>query len=256
MHPYLIEIFGFKVPSYGFMIALAYLLSYFYLIKKSKLYNISKDEISDLLFYSVLGGFIGAKVLYIITFWNYFGASFSEKILNIFSIETLRGGFVFYGGFLAGFLAFLFYTKRKNIDFYKAADIFSSALALAHSIGRIGCFLAGCCHGRATDFFLGVVFTSPYCEVSPDLIGVKIHPSQLYESVGNFLIFIYLNLNLGKLPKGEVFFRYVYLYSFLRFIVEFTRGDERGGYFIGLSQAQVISIFLIIFVFLWKKLKK
>lgn len=256
MHPYLFEVLGLKIPSYGVMIALAYVVSYFYLMKKTKIYSISKDEISNILFYSVVGGFIGAKLFYIITFWNYFGYSFYEKIINIFSIETLRGGFVFYGGFLGGFLTFWLYIKKNKLDFYKVADLFSVALSLAHSIGRIGCFLAGCCHGRATDFFLGVVFTSPYCEVSHDLIGVKIHPSQLYESAGNFLIFLYLHSRIGKTESGNLFFRYVMMYSILRFIVEFTRGDDRGSFLIGLSQAQIISVFLIIGILLWKRLRK
>lgn len=256
MKPYLFEIFGFKIPSYGLMIAFAYIGSYFYLLRKARFFLVSEKEISDIIFYSVIGGFLGAKILYVITFFKYFGDSFSERFINIFSINNIRSGFVFFGGLIGGFFSFFLYIRIKKLDFYKLADLFSPALALAHSIGRIGCFLAGCCHGKATDFFLGVVFTSPYCDVSPNLVGVKIHPSQLYESFGNLLIFLFLNNKLGKMNKGNLFFVYLILYSVLRFSVEFTRGDERGVFIYGFSQAQIISIFIFIFVILWKILKK
>ncbi|MGC8868007.1 MAG: prolipoprotein diacylglyceryl transferase, partial [Elusimicrobiales bacterium] len=181
MKPYLFEIFGFKVPSYGVMIAVAYIVAYIYLSKKSKVYAIDEKRLSDIIFYSVIFGFLGAKISYIITFWNYFGSGFKERFLDIFSIDNLRSGFVFYGGVITGFLGFFWSVKKNKLDVVSMADLFAPAMALAHSIGRIGCFLAGCCHGKETDFFLGVVFTSPYCDVSKDLIGKKIHPTQLYE---------------------------------------------------------------------------
>ncbi len=257
MKPYLFEIFGFKIPSYGLMIILAYIAAYIYLSKKSKLYNVDEKKISDIMFYSVVFGFVGAKLLYIITFWSYFGSDFKERFLNIFSFDNLRSGFVFYGGFVAGFLGFIWSVKRNKLDILSMADLFAPAMALSHAISRIGCFLAGCCHGKETDFFLGVVFTSPYCHVSDELIGKKIHPTQLYESVGNFVIFLFLNHMLLKVSKGRIFLLYILLYSTLRFNIEFLRGDDRGLYILGLSQAQVISLILIMLsLLLWKKIPR
>lgn len=252
MMPYLID-FGFiKIPTYGFMIAIAYFLSYYYLSRRAAEFNFNKSEFSDLIFYTVIYGFIGAKILYIITFFKGFGDGFYERIINIFSIENIRSGFVFWGGAIGGGLYLYIYSRRKKISFLRLADFFSLAIPLAHGIGRIGCFSAGCCYGKPTDSIFGVRFTKPYCEVDPSLLGIKIHPTQLYESFGNFLIFLFLNKvsKKYKMKEGNLFFLYILSYSILRFIVEFFRGDERGSYILGFSQAQFISIIAIVSVLL------
>ncbi|MEF3280893.1 MAG: prolipoprotein diacylglyceryl transferase [Elusimicrobiota bacterium] len=243
MYPYL-DLSFIKIPLYGVMIATAYLVSSYYLIKKSKKAGFDRKIISDLIFFIVVGGFIGAKILYIITFFNYFGDSFIEKLSNIFSFDTLKAGFVFYGGFLGGFISAWIFVKKKGLNFWKISDFFAPAIALAHSIGRLGCFFAGCCHGGPTDSIFGVRFTNPMCEVNPQLLGEKIHPTQLYESSGNFLIFVILNFVYykKKLTDGGVILLYIILYSGLRFTVEFFRGDDRGGFLLGFSQGQIISV--------------
>ncbi|MEW6012010.1 MAG: prolipoprotein diacylglyceryl transferase [Elusimicrobiota bacterium] len=253
MHPF-IDLGFVKIPMYGVMIASAYLVSYLYLVKRGKDAGFDKSKISDIMFYIVLWGFIGAKILYIFTFYNDFGNNFYERFINIFTLTNLRAGFVFYGGFISASIFVYYYSQKNKINFFKLADFFAPAIPLAHSIGRLGCFFAGCCHGRETNSFLGVVFTSPYCEVDVSLIGHKIHPTQLYESIGNFMIFLFLNrLSKNKnLKEGSLIFGYFISYSFLRFIVEFFRGDNRGGYWLGyFSQAQLISIWVIIFSFIF-----
>lgn len=121
-------------------------------------------------------------------------------------------------------------------------DLFAPAVFLALSIGRLGCFSAGCCYGKPTESFLGVIFSDPEC-LAPT--GVKIFPTQLFESVYSALIFVILNnwFNTNKL-KHKIFFVGVMMYSVLRFVNEFFRGDDRGGYFLSLSVAQVIGIVL------------
>jgi phosphatidylglycerol:prolipoprotein diacylglycerol transferase len=249
MLPYLIEIGSFKLPTYGVMIATAYLVSAWYLIKKSSIVGFDKQFISDLIFYIVIFGFIGAKLLYYITFFSYFGDSFSSRLAGMFSIDNLRAGFVFYGGFIGGAATVYIYSKKKKINFWKLADFIAPVIPLAHAIGRLGCFSAGCCHGKPTSSIFGVRFTKPYCDVDPSLIGVPIHPTQLYESLGNFIIFLFLNYLYShkKIKKeGGILLLYFMSYSVLRFIVEFFRGDERGNFYFGLSQAQLISLVIII----------
>lgn len=250
MLPY-INLFGIKIPGYGLMILTAYIVAGYYLTKRSKYVGLDKRIVSDIIFYTVIGGFIGGKILYFITFFNYFGSSFTERLINMFSLNNLRSGFVFYGGLIGGVAAFYFYIRKHKLDFLKVADFFAPAAALAHGFGRIGCFLAGCCHGRPTNSIFGVVFSNPYCDVSSELIGVKIHSTQLYESLGNFIIFIILHFTYnrmkkeGKENKGFVVLLYLFLYSVLRFTVEFFRGDNRGSYILGFSQAQIISLVII-----------
>ena len=256
MLPYLVD-FGFiKIPTYGVMIASAYIVSYYYLLKRARDYKINEKEVSDIVFYTIVFGFIGAKIFYIITFFNYFGTNFKTRIINTFSLDNIRAGFVFYGGFIFATVFVYLYSKKKKLDFLKIGDFLAPAIALAHSIGRIGCFSAGCCHGAPTQSIFGVRFTNPMCDVSPELIGVKIHPTQLYESVGNFAIFLILNYVSKKNTQrnGFVLFLYFMSYSILRFIVEFFRGDDRGSKILGFSQAQFISIivFLISIYFIFK----
>ena len=248
MHPYLINLNNFKMPTYGFMIAMAYITATLYILKKSRKENLNKESITDIVFYTVLSGIIGGKILYIITFWQYFGNDLNEKIKNIFTFDTLTSGFVFYGGFMTAIISLYILTRIKNIKFLKLADIMSPAAALAHAIGRIGCFSAGCCHGKPTQSIFGVIFSNPQSLVKREYLNIPIHPTQLYESFGNVLIFLFLNFILSKKyfkKDGYVFMLYIILYSFLRFIVELYRGDERGITYLNLSQAQFISILAI-----------
>jgi len=249
MHPYLIQLGNFKIPTYGFMIALGYLTAMSYILKKIKKENIDRKLMIDIVFYTVLSGIIGGKILYIITFWSYFGDNIGEKIKNIFTFDTLTSGFVFYGGFITAIITLYIFTKIKNIKFLKLADIISPASALAHAIGRIGCFSAGCCHGKPTQSICGVIFSNPQSLVKKEYLNIPIHPTQLYESFGNLLIFLLLNFISSKKyfkKNGYIFFSYLISYSILRFIIEFYRGDERGVLYLNLSQAQIISAFTIL----------
>ncbi len=261
MLPYIID-FGFlKLPSYGAALALAYAAGYFWIRKNHSRENFDRDFLENALFYLLIFGLLGGKTLYLATFWNSFGFDFVSRLKGAFSLDNLKAGFVFYGGFAgaAGFL--FFYCRLKKISFLKTADLFSPAAALAHSIGRIGCFMAGCCHGGPTDSFLGVIFSHPYCQTAPELIGVKIHPTQLYESAGDIVIFLVLarlyRRNFFNF-EGGIFALYACLYSVLRFVNEFFRADSRGAFFFGFSQAQLVSFFVFCAacVFLIYKVRK
>lgn len=226
------------------MVACGYLAAIIYIFRKGGALGLKKDDLSDLVFYTVLSGILGAKLFYAATYWNEFGPDFASRAAYLF--KSFQYGFVFYGGLLFGAGAFFLLSKKRGIPPFKAADLFAPALALGHAFGRIGCFLAGCCHGHPTACAVSVVFTDPASEVSPLLLGVPLHPVQLYESAGNFLIFITLNVALsrstaGKLPRGSVLAAYAAMYSLLRFLLEFLRGDDRGASLLGLSPAQVIS---------------
>ena len=179
MHPILLDIGFIKIPTYGFFILMSYLVSLWYLLKIHKNFGVEKKIIEDLSFYLVMYGFIGAKILYIITFFSYFGNTFNERLINAFSFDNIRSGFVFYGGVITASIYFYIYTKKKNIDFLNLADLFARVLPLAHAIGRLGCFSAGCCHGKPTSSIFGVKFTHPMCNVSSEYLGVPIHPTQL-----------------------------------------------------------------------------
>ncbi len=244
MHPIIFQLGSFKFPSYGLMVATGYLAAILYILRKAGRAGFRKEDLSDLIFYSVLSGMAGAKLFYAATYWREFGATFYGRAAYL--LRTFQYGFVFYGGLIAGGAAFFITAGRKKMTALKAADLCAPALALGHAFGRIGCFLAGCCHGSPTSCALSVTFNDPASEVNPLYLGVPLHPTQLYESAGNFIIFLALNAALsrslkGRLPAGAVITLYAALYSLERFLVEFLRGDDRGAMHFGLSPAQLIS---------------
>ena len=249
MHPFLFTIGSFKLPMYGLMIAIGYIAAVYYLLQNNKYIGLAKEKLYDLVFYIILSGILGGKLFYTFTYWDSFGNSFSSKLLYVF--KTFQYGFVFYGGLILSFFVFMLYTKKQNIPRLPTLDIFAPALALAHMFGRIGCFFAGCCYGKQTSSFLGVIFSDPNGEIPANLLGIPLHPVQLYEAFGNLVIFIFLNILLSKKIKqnklhGTVFFIYMIFYGLLRFLLEFLRADNRGNGFFGLSPAQTISLLLVI----------
>lgn len=244
MHPIIFQIGSFKLPAYGLMVACGYLAAILYIFRKSQSAAFKKEDLSDLVFYTVLSGMLGAKLFYAATYWDDFGADFMSRAA--YMIKSFRYGFVFYGGLIFGAAAFFLVARRRGMDPLKAADLASPALALGHAFGRIGCFLAGCCYGHPTSCPISVTFTNPASEINPLFLGQPLHPVQLYESAGNFIIFLILNASLagtlsGKRPRGLTLALYAGLYSLLRFCLEFLRGDDRGASHLGLSPAQLIS---------------
>lgn len=245
MHPVIFQLGSFKLPAYGLLVACGYLAAILYIFRKSRASGFEKETLSDLVFYTVLSGIIGAKLFYAATYWGEFGPTFASKLVYLF--RSFQYGFVFYGGLVFGAAAFFSLARRRGLNLPRAADLFAPALALGHAFGRIGCFLAGCCHGHPTSCPVSVAFTDPAAEVNPLYLGVQLHPAQLYEAAGNFIIFLALNAAQarslsGKLPGGFTVMLYAALYSALRFGVEFLRGDDRGTLHVGLSPAQLISL--------------
>ena len=127
------------------------------------------------------------------------------------------------------------------------ADFLITALPLGHALGRIGCFLAGCCYGKPTTLPWGVVFTNPDTLVPVQLQGVPLHPTQLYETACNLLLFFYLHKAYQKKhTAGSILIRYIIGYSAIRFIIEFFRGDYRGAFILGLSPSQALAVCAVV----------
>jgi phosphatidylglycerol:prolipoprotein diacylglycerol transferase len=163
-------------------------------------------------------------------------------------------GWVFWSGFLlaclAGFFYQIWYNKTHRPRAYlPVADYFGTALALGHVIGRIGCWTEGCCHGRPTGLPWGSVFVSPASSVPPHLLGVLLHPTQLYEAFGSAVAaaaligWVLPGIRAGKYRYGTAFLGYILYYSILRFSIELLRGDDRGVFLSSaLSPSQWVSL--------------
>ncbi len=156
---------------------------------------------------------------------------FIQYPLDVFMIN--RGGLVFYGALILSPVFGIAYAKKAGISIPDAADLLAPFIALGHSIGRIGCFLNGCCFGRPTDSIFGVQF--PF---SP----VKVYPTQLFSSAGLFCIFlVLLFMQKRRGFKGQIIALYLVMYGVFRFFIEFLRGDL-APLFYSLSLTQIISI--------------
>lgn len=156
-------------------------------------------------------------------------------------LRDWKTGWVFWGGLTATIMAGWVFQRAYNglyrpRAYLPVADYFGAALPMGHWIGRLGCFLKGCCYGRLTALPWGVRFTSSASDVEEALLGVWLHPTQLYEAAGElalclFLVFHVLpRIRRGRYAYGTAFLGYIVLYSILRFIVESFRGDDRGAF--------------------------
>ena len=150
-------------------------------------------------------------------------------------------GFVVYGAIAGGTLGMYLYCRKKKWNILEMMDITVAGLAIAQGFGRIGCFLAGCCYGAETQLPIGVVF--PEGSLAP--AGIHVHPTQIYSSIFDFILGIFL-LYYGKKQRenGKVMGMYLMIYSIGRFLVEFLRNDPRGNVGI-LSTSQFIAIFTL-----------
>jgi phosphatidylglycerol---prolipoprotein diacylglyceryl transferase len=245
VYPQLIHFGKFFLPTYGFLVSLGVLLGLWISVRNSERLGIDGDKAWNFGILLVLSGIVGAKVLYIINEWGYYSAHPAE----IFSVTTLQAGGVFSGGLLAAFIAAAWYVRRNHMPALGTCDAFSPGLALGHAIGRIGCFAAGCCYGKPTDHFWGVVFRNPLAnQITGTPLNVPLEPTQLFEAAVEFANFIFLMWLLKRRRfDGQVFGAFLFIYGVARFFLEFIRDDPgRGSVFGGMiSGTQLIALGLV-----------
>lgn len=231
----LFEIGGFKVYSYGLMIAIGIIAAATLFIRRAKNDGYNEDKLLNLIIITVISGILGGKILFIITEFN--------NIINDPSILLNFGnGFVIYGAIIGGALGLCLYCRKNKFNSLRLLDFAVPGVALAQGFGRIGCFLAGCCYGRETTLPIGVTF--PQESLAPS--GVSLLPTQLFSSVFDFILAgILLWYSRKNNKDGRVLALYVIVYSIGRFFVEFLRNDPRGNVGI-LSTSQFIAIFTLI----------
>ena len=230
MHPIIYKIGPLTIYSYGVMLAAAVFLCTFLLQKESKKtsLNLSADGIFDLVFWVVVSGIIGSRIFFI--FLNF--SDFAENPLEIFMVQ--HGGLAWQGGLIAGSLTLIFLLKKKRLPIWEALDVLAPYAALGQAIGRIGCFLNGCCYGR--EVWWGIYFP---------VHQARLHPTQLYDALGLLFIFVLLKkFQTFKKRHGEITLLYFLLAAGLRFTVEFFRADH-AIVFLGLSIFQIISLGII-----------
>ncbi len=243
-----ILILGREIPLYGIFFYLgiffAALAAIFFAHKR----GFSKIEIVYSGIYTMIGATIGAKLLFIIV-------SLKDIIeYDIPIAAVIKGGFVFYGGFLGGFLGLFIYTKQFKLQIWDYLDIYAVVLPLGHAFGRVGCFFAGCCYGVQVPG--GYTYTET---LGTTPLGVPLLPIQLIESACLLIVFVVQTLVFFLKPCAKKLSTEIYLiaYPILRFILEFFRGDkERGKFIFSTSQWISCAILVLSVIFIMRDIYK
>lgn len=246
MHPTLMHIGQVPVFSYGVMTALGFLFAILWPVHLGQKEGLSAAKIEGAGLVIVLSAGVGSKLLTAFDYPGFYSGGWEHFVFD----QMLGKGGVFYGGFLMALTCAAIYFRMVGLPGWQVADCIAPGLALAQGMGRIGCFLAGCCWGTPTSSRLGVTFTSPVAhELTGVPLGVKLHPTQLYEAAVVLLAIPFLLwLRRTKTFQGEVILAYTLYYAVARFFLEFVRDDPRGSYVYNLlSTSQVISLLILVF---------
>ena len=250
MYPVLLRLGRLSIYTYGCFIAIGFIVAIFLAKNEAKRLSEDQKKIMDLSFYALVAAIVGSRLFYVVT---------TPKTFLSDPLEILRlwkGGLVFYGGFLAALITAFIYLRKNKMPLWKTADIIAPSVAIGQFIGRVGCFFAGCCYGKACNLPWAVTFTHPDT-LAP--IGIPIHPTQLYHATSNLIIFGFLwSFRRGKRFDGQVFWLYVLLYGVSRSILEIFRDDFRGYPVLGiLSISQLLggamAIIAIVMIIIFSK---
>jgi len=230
MYPF-IRIGQFYIPTYGLLVATAFLAGVWTIGRLSRRSGLNADKAMNLAIYAALIGIAGAKALMVAFDFKYYAANPGE----LFSLTTLQAGGIFFGGLVFALAYAVFYVKRNRMQALPVADVFAPAIALGHGIGRLGCFSAGCCYGTESHWPLSVIFTNPEShERFGTPLGVPLYPTQLMESFAEFAIFAFLYRRFGRRHgPGAIISLYLMLYPGVRFLVEFVRAHDSANPFYG-----------------------
>ncbi len=235
MHPILISFGPVTIYSWGFMVAIAFAVAIWLAAMLAKTKGIDPENIIDIAAVVLISSLLGARLFYVLGFWNEF-IGHPAEILAIW-----EGGMVFYGGLIFGFIALVLMAKAKKMSIITLLDAAAPAVALGYAIGRIGCFLRGCC--------FGVECNLPWAMHFPESAGLR-HPTQMYSFAAGLLIFAALIFLYYRNKKaGNVFIAGLILYSLYRFIIEFFRFSP--SYWLWFTPSQWISLVLLISITLY-----
>ncbi|MDW7668503.1 MAG: prolipoprotein diacylglyceryl transferase [Bacillota bacterium] len=229
INPVAFSIFNIDIMWYGILIASGVLIGTLLALRESRRIGFRDEDLMDLLIVAIPSAIIGARLYYVIFQFDYYKNNLSE-IINI-----RGGGLAIHGGIIAAVIVGAVFCKIRKVNFWQIADITAPSIILGQAIGRWGNFINQEAYGTVTDLPWGIIVD-----------GQKVHPTFLYESLWNIVVFVFLlwYRRKGRKKDGEVFLLYAILYSVVRFFVEGLRTDSL--MFGGFRVAQLISIAIII----------
>ncbi len=242
--------FGWRIPlfGYGLMLVLGLLAAVNMAAWRARREKLDPELVYDFSFWAVLGGLTGARLFYVFQYWGTRVRSVGE----IFKIW--EGGIVLYGGILGGTAAVLLYWTKHKFPLRPMMDAIAPSLVIGVALGRVGCFLNGCCWGDPCDFPWAVRFPAEsapwWSEVNRGLISatdptsLPLHPTQLYSAIDGLIICLLLNMYYSLRKRdGEVFALLMLTYPITRFLIEYLRNDE-AAFALGMTISQLISVFI------------
>lgn len=245
MYPKILDLGPITIHTYGLFLAAAFIVGIWITSRNAKKAGINPDLAWNLGLIVIFSALVGAKLLLLLSDFDYYSQNFRE----VFSLSTLRSAGVYYGGLLLALAAAAWFLIKKRLPAWQMADMAAPGIALGQAIGRLGCLSAGCCYGKPTPMPWGITFRDEYAYHNVGVtLNTPLHPTQIYESLATFLLFLYL---MWRLPNrhvpGRIILEYLTLYALLRFVIEFFRNDERGFILYGLlSTSQFIAILTIL----------
>ncbi len=240
INPIAFKIGSLQITWYGIIYALSFLIGILIAAKLSIKRNIPKDKIYDFSLYLIIFAVIFARLFHVFVY------NFSYYKNNLSQIPKIwLGGVSLLGGFIGAVLAALYFCKKNKINFYDLGDIFVIPLALGTTFGRIGNFINQELYGKITNL--------PWAVKFDNVSGLR-HPTQIYEAIGNFIIFIILIIIWKKTTKkGLLFWTYILVYSFIRFLAEFLRDTpDLIANLLTITQIILVPIFILSLYFIIK----
>lgn len=240
MHPVLFDIKGFKIYTYGPIMALGFLLAFFLVIHIARRRGEDVEFYMDLYIYVIIFGLLGAKLLY--NFIEY--KEFFQHPLRMMNCRS--GGLVWYGGVIAATAFIFWYGPRRGKPVLEITDTLAAPLALGLAVGRWGCLMGGCCYGKYCDLPWAVTYPLEH-----ETAGMPVHPTPIYASLASLLIALVIYLVVRKgVRRGMPTLLWFTLYPLARICIEFFRGDVVRGFIykwdtLGISTSQGIGILIL-----------
>jgi phosphatidylglycerol:prolipoprotein diacylglycerol transferase len=254
MHPILFHLGSVPIYTYGVLVAAGFLVGLFYARFQAPKAGLSPDRIWNFAIYGILIALVCSKLWLLASEWDYYAANPGE----IVSVATLQSAGTFYGGVVGGIVWTIVYTRIAKLPMLAVLDVCAAPVALGHAIGRVGCFVAGCCYGKQTSLPWGVTFTNAIAaRIAGTPLNVSLHPTQLYEAAAEFVNLVLL-VWLGTRQKfsGQLIGTFFVLYGIERGAIEFLRGDPGRTLMFHdtVSLMQIVSVALIFAgVLLWRR---
>lgn len=233
----------FSLHTYGVLLVAALLAALWLVGRLAAQEGLDRQKVQDLGIAAIIAGLVGAKLLLIVVDFEQYRRS--PRAL----LDVLQSGGVFYGGLIGALPVAWWYIKKHGLPFLRTLDVMAPAVALGQGVGRLACLAAGCCFGSPSTVPWSIIFHNEDAKALVGVpLGIPLHPSQLYESLGSFaLLAILLRVLRTRRFEGQVAAVYFLAYAVMRFVLEFFRGDlARGTVFGGtLSTSQFIAIIVV-----------